>query len=390
MRLSIAKFYAAHSSNYSNGREQPIRYVTIHHSAGWENTLRYLWANSSRNGSSHFWVGNTAGAIEQYVDTNDTAWTNGNWRSNNESLTIETRGDWRYNYYDKPTLDNLGKLILEIRKNFPNVNIEYHKDVSDRVTLCPADLKDKGYAKVVWDDVTRQLAPKPKPPTVINITYKKITPKRIQLIRTANLWQFNFKTWADAKAVKPYGQGSVIDVVAVATNQLGAKYYMTAYSYNGGAVRATHGFNIADCKDYVPVETKPPAVIPKWEPMLTPRKMRLVFDNYVTDLTTDKNVGDLIKAGTDIDLVEKKTDSKNIVWVRSAWAKANKKNWAIPLDQFEEVPDVVEPPREPVPEPPIDIDPDKPSSGDVVLENTNIILKILKAIAKFFGIDWEK
>lgn len=388
MKLSIAKFYAAAPSNFSVGREQPIRYVTIHHSAGWEDTLRYLWANPSRNGSSHFWVGNKAGQIEQYVDTKDTAWTNGNWRSNNESITIEVRGDWR-GYYDQQTLNNLELLLQQIRKNYPNAGIEYHKDVSDKITLCPADLKDKGYAKKVWDKVTAWL--KPATPPASSITYRKITPKRIQLKLAANLWDFNFTDWSKAKAVKPYGQGSVIDVVAVAKNKVGGEYYMTAYSYNNGAIRATHGFNIKDCKDYVPVVTQPPTVEPKWEPMATPRKMRLLTNSFVTDLDTNKAVGEEVKAGTDVSLVEKKTTKDNKVWVRSSWARDNKKNWGLPLDRFGEVPTPVptpEPPREPVPEPPIDVDPTTPGNGDVMKE-LNIIVKILKAIANKLGIKWE-
>lgn len=386
MKLSIAKFYPAHSSNYSTGREQPIRYITIHHSAGWEATLRYLWADPNRNGSSHFWVGNLAGQIEQYVDTVDTAWTNGNWRSNNESITIEVRGDWR-GYYNQPTLDNLGKLLLELRKAYPNVGIEYHKDVSDRVTLCPAELKDKGWARQVWDKVTGILNP-PKPPAQ-QITYEEITPKRIELIVSTNLWNFNFTDWTKAVAVKPYGQGSTVDVVAIATNALGAKYYMTPYSYNDGAIRATNGFNIKDCKDYVPVITQPPTVEPKWEPMLTPRKMRLLVASMITDLVTMADTGSLIPAGTDIDLVELKTISAGKVYARSKWSRDNNKNWGIPLDRFGEVPEPVpEPPREPVPEPPLNTDPTTPSNGDVVSE-LGIIKRILIAIANFFGIKWE-
>lgn len=387
MKLSIAKFYQAAASNYSRGREQPIRFVTIHHSAGWEATLRYLWADPSRNGSSHFWVGNLAGQIEQYVDTDDTAWTNGNWRSNNESLTIEVRGDWR-GYYNQATLDNLEKLLQQIRKNFPNVGIEYHKDVSDKITLCPADLKDKGYARQVWDRVTKWLNP-PKPPAP-SISYRKITPKRIQLIRSTNLWDFNFTDWTKAKAVKPYGQGSVIDVVAIAKNALGAEYYMTAYSYNNGAVRATNGFNVKDAKDYVPVVTQPPTVEPKWEPFINPRKMRLLVDSRVTDLDKMVESGDVILAGADIDLVEKKTVSAGKVYARSKWSKTNNKNWGILLDRFGEVPSTQpEPPREPVPEPPLDVDPETPGNGDVVAEKLNVIIRILKAIAQKLGIKWE-
>lgn len=389
MKIPGIAYYQAASSNYSRGREQPIRYVTIHHSAGWEDTLRYLWANPSRNGSSHFWVGNKAGQIEQYVDTDDTAWTNGNWRSNNESLTIEVRGDWR-GYYDQATLDNLERLLRELRSRWPNASIEYHKDVSDKITLCPADLKDKGYARQTWDKVTNWLNP-PTPPKPA-ITYQAIVPKRIQLIRTANLWDFAFTDWSKATAIKPYGEGSVIDVVAVATNALGGKYYMTAYSYNSGSVRATNGFNVQDCRDYAPVITQPPTVEEKWEPFQNPRKMRLLTDTHVIDIATRKPMGDIVKAGTDVALVEKKTTADNKVWARSQWAKDNGKDWGLPLENFGEVPVEVptpEPPREPVPEPPIDVDPTTPGSGDAVLENTNIIIKILKAIANFFGIKWE-
>lgn len=385
MRLSYP-FYQANASNYSKGREQTIKYITIHHSAGWEQTLRYLWADPSRNGSSHFWVGNTPNHIEQYVDTVDTAWTNGNWRSNNESITIEVRGDWR-GYYDQNTLDNLGKLLYELRKAYPNVAIEYHKDVSDKITLCPAELKDKGYAKVVWDTVTKQLNP-PTPP-ISTITYRAIPPKRIKLKITTNLWDFNFTSWANAKAVKPYGQGSVIDVVAIAKNALGAEYYMTPYSYNGGAIRATNGFNVKDCEDYVPVITQPPTVELKWEPMQTPRKMRLLTESKVTDLDKMAEFGDTIAVGTDIDLVELKTVSAGKVYARSKYSKDNNKNWGILLDRFGEVPTTQpEPPREPVPEPPINTDPDTPADGDVIAQ-LGIIKKILIAIAKFFGIKWE-
>jgi hypothetical protein len=382
-------FYQANISNYSPGREQPIRYVTVHHSAGWEQTLRYLWGDPNRNASSHFWVGNAPDHIEQYVDTNDTAWTNGNWRSNNESITIEVRGDWR-GFYDQQTLNNLGKLLYKIRQNYPNVQIEYHQDVSDKITECPADLKHKGYARAVWDSVTQQLNPATPPaPQPTPITYEKITPKRVKLKVTTNLWNFNFANWSDAKAVQPYGAGSVIDVVAIATNALGGKYYMTAYSYNEGNIRATNGFNTVDCEDYVPVVTQPPTVELKWEAMQNPRKMRLLTASKVVNLDNMQEQGDVIAVGTDIDLVELKTVKPGEVYARSKWSRDNGKNWGIRLDRFGEVPSTTtEPPREPVPEPPLDVDPTTPGAGDVV-ERLNFIERILKLIAEKLGINWK-
>ena len=381
MRLSIAQFYQAAASNFSPGRSgNPVKYVTIHHSAGWEATLRYLWADPNRNGSSHFWVGNQPGQIEQYVDTDDTAWTNGNWQSNLQSVTIEVRGDWR-GYYDQQTLNNLELLLQQIRKNYPHADIQYHKDVSDKITLCPADLKDKGWARQVWDRVTTWLNP-PTPPAP-TIKYTPITPKRVKLIRAANLWNFNFTDWSKAEAVKAFGQGEVVDVVAEATNSLGGKYYMTAYSYNGGAIRQTNGFNVKDCEDYVPQITQPPTVELKWEAMANPRKMRLAVASMVTDLDTMKEFGDVVAVGTGIDLVELKTVAPGKVYARSAWSKTNSKNWGILLDRFTDVPSTQpEPPREPVPDPPIDVDPTVPGQGDV-LHRLTVLEAMVKAIADF-------
>lgn len=386
MKIAGVPFYQANINNYTPGRTRPIRKLTIHHSAGWENTLRYLWADPNRNGSSHFWVGNQPNQIEQYVDTADTAWTNGNWNSNCESITVETRGDWR-GYYDQPTLDNLYALMVKLLPIYPQLLVEYHMDVSTKITLCPADLKHKGYAKAEWDKAVASFnKPTPPPATGGVISYQAITPKRIKLIRVANLWNFNFTEWAKAQAVKAYPAGEIVDVVAIAKNAVGGRYYMTAYSYNGGAVRATNGFNVADCEDYFPQITQPPTIEQKWEPMVNPRKMRLTIDTRITDLDKMVEFGDVIKAETDIDLVELKTTSPGVVYARSKWSRDNNKNWGILLNRFKEVPATTpEPPREPVPEPPLDVDGSTPGNGDVV-ENINWLVKAIKALLVFFKI----
>lgn len=378
MKLTNVPFYPANHTNFTKGRTRPIKYITIHHSAGLEQTLRYLWADPNRNGSSHFWVGNKH--MEQYVDTSDTAWTNGNWRSNSESITIEVRGDWR-GYYNQATLNNLETLLKKLRKIYPKTDITYHKDVSDRMTLCPADLKDKGYARKVWNKVTNWLsAPAPS----AKITYKPISPKRVKLVEAASLWDFDFADWSQARPVEDYRKGHIVDVVAVATNQLGGKYYMTAYSYDGGKIRNTHGFNIRDTVNYVPDKTKSPTIAPKWEAMLTPRKLRTAEDIRIVDLDTNEEFGDVVKAGTDIELVEKKTLKNNRMYLRSKWAKKNDKNWGVPMDSLEEIKKEV--PREPVPEPPIDVDPDEPNDSDVIEKASGIVEAIKALLDKLLNI----
>ena len=269
MKLSIASWYAAAATNQTAGRGgKAIDRITIHHTAALNNTLRYLWADPARNGSSHFFVSDSV--IEQYVDTDNTAWTNGNFDSNQRSITIETNGDWRNGYHNQGTLNNLKRLLVELRRHYPHTRITYHMDESSTITLCPADLKHKGYALTEWNNAWAVLnppAPTPTPTPTPAITYEPIAKKQIQLIRDANLWNFNFIKWSDAKSVGSYPTGYVVsNVVAIATNALGAKYYMTEYSYNNGTIRATNGYNVTDVKDY----TTPPVVIPPTEPTPPP------------------------------------------------------------------------------------------------------------------------
>lgn len=387
MRLpNITGFYQAAAGNYQPGRGRAIRCFTVHHSAGWEQTLRYLWADPARGASSTFYV---SGSVrEQYVDTDDTAYCNGNWPSNQESLSCEVRGDWRNGYYDQATLDNLTEVMYQCLKIWPGLVLTYHMDVSDKVTLCPADLKLKGYAAQCWNNAKARIAaeatPTPVPPSpTAPIEYTRITPKRIRLVRTANLWNFNFASWAAAQAVKTYGAGELIDVVATARNVLGGVYYMTAYSYNDGNIRSTNGFNVVDCEDYVPAPTEPtPPPAPTWQSMENPRKMRAQVDLRVYDLTTKTEVGSVIPAGTDIDLVDIITDTDGKVYLRSKYSHDAGKNWGILANKVADIPAPTVPDPEPIPPKPIDTDPTTPGAGDVETRLTSLE-KLVKYIVDF-------
>ena len=71
--------------------------------------------------------------------------------------------------------------------------------------------------------------------------------------KASAIWNFDFTEWKDAKSVENYGEGTVIEnIVAVATNSLGGKYYMTEYSYNNNI---HNGFNVVDCEDVIDIVT---------------------------------------------------------------------------------------------------------------------------------------
>jgi len=254
----IGGFYEAHSSNFTKGREgnTPQKFV-VHHTAAFESTLRLLWQNPARNGSSHLFIGQ--GYYEQYVSLLDTAWTNGNWQSNLRSITAEVRGDWR-GYRDQATLDSLTEAMYQSLKLFPDLTLSYHMDESTKTTLCPADLKHKGYALECWNKAKNRIAVEAKAATSPATLRIDIPDKKVKIIRDTNLWDMSFTSFAGARAIKALPAGTIIDVAGIYDHPLSkSDYYLSNYSWNAGK---NWGINQADCEDYIePKPTPPPTSV---------------------------------------------------------------------------------------------------------------------------------
>lgn len=270
---NITGFYPASTSNYTKGRERAITKFTVHHEAGTSNTLRYLWANPARNGSSHLYAGTNV--REQYVSLLDTAWTNSNWVSNTQSITCETYGDWRNGFYNQSVLNNLTEIMYQCLKLYPKLVLTYHCDETDanRPTICPCDLKNKGIAAKCWQTAKNRIAVEkeansPKTPVSLRVD---IPDKQVILIRDANVWDMSFTSFANAKAVTALKAGTVVDVAGVYDHPLSSTdYYLSNYSWNKGL---NNGISKADCKDYVPpkpVPTPTPTPVPTPTPTPTP------------------------------------------------------------------------------------------------------------------------
>lgn len=140
-------FVPAYSGNYTQGRRgNKISKITVHHMAGVMSATQCgaLWQRKGRRGSSHYGIGND-GAIGNYVDENNIAWTDSNWNSNCTSVTIETSnnatgGDWTVS--DK-ALNSLIKLVADIAKRnnlgtlVPGKNLTWHSMYAK--TTCPGN-----------------------------------------------------------------------------------------------------------------------------------------------------------------------------------------------------------------------------------------------------------
>lgn len=135
----------ADDGNYTKGRSgRSIEAITIHHMAGrlTAEQCGRIFQTKGRYGSSHYGVGYD-GSIANYVDEEDTAWTNSNWDSNCKSVTIETSDNDNSWYVNDTTLNALIKLVADIAKRrglgklVPGKNLTWHSMFTN--TTCPGD-----------------------------------------------------------------------------------------------------------------------------------------------------------------------------------------------------------------------------------------------------------
>lgn len=144
----VTETYPAYEGNYTKGRNTEIKAITIHHMASklTAKECGAIFQRVGRKGSSNYGIGYN-GEIALYVDEENTPWTNSNWNSNCESVTIETSNDvvgGKWHVSDK-SLESLIKLVADIaiRNNLgllvKGKNLTWHQLVADKKypTACP-------------------------------------------------------------------------------------------------------------------------------------------------------------------------------------------------------------------------------------------------------------
>ena len=228
----------ADEGNYTKGRDgRSIEAITIHHMAGrlTAEQCGRIFQAKGRYGSSHYGVGYD-GSIANYVDEEDTAWTNSNWDSNCKSVTIETSDNDNSWYVNDITLNALIKLVADIAKRrnlgklVPGKNLTWHSMFTN--TTCPGDYlrskmqyiadeanKINGYGSATSD-------------TKVNVYYRVKTQKHGWLPEVKNLE--DYAGW----------QGSPITDVAIRVDKGSIKYRVSPKGQN--FLPYVTGYNIKD------------------------------------------------------------------------------------------------------------------------------------------------
>lgn len=255
--------YTRISPNRNSPRLYPIKKITVHHVAGVcsVETLGEIFAPTTRQGSSNYGIGSD-GRIGMYVEEKDRSWCSSSYDNDHQAITIEVSnsqagGNWPVSDH---VLNRLIELCTDIckrngipRLNFTgdaNGNLTAHRYFAQ--TACPGDYLYSKFAYIA-SEVNKRLQPQ--------LTIEDIPNKKVVIKANTSLWDLSFTNINQAKSVKPFQQGDIIEVSAIATHSCGSKYYLTEYSFVN---KINNGFNIVDCEDYVepiieePIIEEPP------------------------------------------------------------------------------------------------------------------------------------
>lgn len=258
--------YTRISPNSNNPRNHKIDKITIHHTAGVVSveTLGEIFAPSSRQASSNYGIGSD-GRIAMFVEEKNRSWCSSSWDNDQRAITIEVSnssngGNWPVSDY---VLSRLIELCVDICKRNDIKRLNYTGDTSGNLTMhrwfadtsCPGDYLASKFPYIA-SEVNKRL-------DKVELKPERIERKSVKLNCNANLWSLDFHSYSEAKSVKKFKYGDIIDnIVAIVKHPyVDSKYYLTEYSYNNGIM---NGFNVADCDD---INIKEPEPIPTPEPI---------------------------------------------------------------------------------------------------------------------------
>lgn len=250
------------SPNYSPGRQGcGVENITFHHCVGSAASAVSKFASSASQTSSHFVV--APDKVYCCVDTDNTAWTNGNWDSNIRSVTIEHEGNWQWGFRDEGVIEQSARLVAWLRVLYPNASPNRHRDVASTACCCDLPVEE------IWDRASNILnpvapppAPIPVPPPANQIKLTDINNQTLTTNKKTNLYDLN--TLGVVKAVDK-GVNVLISATATVNGEL---YYLTEYSYSKGI---NNGFKAADFKvEPEPIPVPPNIVVLPVEPPAAP------------------------------------------------------------------------------------------------------------------------
>lgn len=275
------------SPNYTAGRQgKPIRKRTFHHVVGSADSAKNKFLIKGGI-SSHFIIG--ASVIYCMVDTNNTAYTNGNWASNLESVTMEHEGDWRNGFRSEAVINNSVRLNAWLLDLYPSTTFNRHREVATNGTVCPSDLPVEEIEQKARALRDSYYAPTP-PPTPEWLKNRKPLTQSVMYAQVDGIRLWNLADTSKPSDTRTFARNTDF-AIAGETTVGGVKYYITVYSMKN-SVGA--GFKASELGATPWTPPPPPTdTRPEWQKNLVDipnRPMWATRQTQLIDLTTGRPV----------------------------------------------------------------------------------------------------
>lgn len=152
------RWRGAHPNNFTVGRPGGSRngQKTDHHIVGTRESAVVVFNNPKRGASAHFVIG--PDFIDQCVNINDTAWSDGNWASNLRTISIEHQGGLPTVPYEEQMYEKAAWLTAWLRENYGVTHHVDHRQIKS--TQCPGGLDTNR----IWARSDQIIAEYNKPP----------------------------------------------------------------------------------------------------------------------------------------------------------------------------------------------------------------------------------
>lgn len=252
------------SPNFTKGRTQKISAIVIHW-FGDPNTkptasgVVSWFLNKASQVSAHYVITGTNREVYHVVDNANTAWH----AKQANPFTIGLECDPRCRDED---YDVVAEVVANLWKHYGKLPLKRHSEYVS--TACPGNYDIARIAREAEAKLNPKPAPAPAPvaPAPAKLVAIDIPNKMFIIKKETDLWDLSFTKWADAKSIKKYPSGTVIEISAIVDHPLGGRYLLTEYSFSKGIF---NGVNVADVVEYkepakpvqpTPVEPEKPEV----------------------------------------------------------------------------------------------------------------------------------
>ena len=274
------------SPNFTKGRTQKISAIVIHW-WGDPNTkptasgVVSWFLNKASQVSAHYVITGTNREVYHVVDNANTAWH----AKQANPFTIGLECDPRCRDED---YDVVAEVVANLWKHYGKLPLKRHSEYVS--TACPGNYDLARIAREAEAKLNPKPAPAPAPvaPAPAKLVAIDIPNKMFIIKKETDLWDLSFTKWADAKSIKKYPAGTVIEISAMVDHPLGGRYLLTEYSLSKGIM---NGFNANDMEEV--------KVVPVPEPTPQPEIPKLPVEPVVTEPENDSNDKDELEPNSD-------------------------------------------------------------------------------------------